>query len=308
MDFLQLEYFLEVAKKGNMSSVADAMNVSQSSVSRSIARLEDQLGVSLFDRVGRGIELNEFGRIFYNRADNIMREFHDGEREIGDLREQMKGRLSIATNAARQINHLVAEFVEEHPEVLLRQKRLTDMTQVKAQLDSGTLDLALSFEPIPGGEYEWKPVLEEDYYIVLGANALPDENLQKVPLTFLEGKHLFCNDSDDPDKIEHVCREKGLDVQIHFVTNEYEMIGPMVSKGLGAAICTTHEIYDIRNFLPLRELGKLCALKIDDEGLKRTLGIIIRKDHYMSPVVKEFYRKIEKYLMQVQADMKDRDL
>lgn len=305
MDFLQLEYFLEVAKKGSMSSVADSMYVAQSSVSRSIARLEEQLGVSLFDRVGRGIVLNEFGKIFYNRAENILREFRDGVRELEGLREQMQGRVSISTNAARQINHLLAQFVEEHPDILLRQKRLTDPIQVKTQLDSGELDFALTYESIPGMEYEWKPLLREDYYIVLPMEYEIDDDVHEVGLDFLEGKRLFCNDSDEPGRFEHICRENGVELQMGFVTFEYELLGPMIAHGLGDAICTTHELYDIRNFLPARELSKLHALKINCQELQRTLGIITRKDHYLSPAAKSFYQKISNYLEQVHETMRD---
>lgn len=65
MELLQLEYFLKVARSGNVSQTAAEINVAQSSVSRSIARLEESLGFPLFERVGRKIVLNEYGRMYY---------------------------------------------------------------------------------------------------------------------------------------------------------------------------------------------------------------------------------------------------
>ena len=61
MDLLQMQYFLKIAETGNMTRAAEELYISQSSLSRTIARLEKDLGVKLFDRVGRQIQLNEFG-------------------------------------------------------------------------------------------------------------------------------------------------------------------------------------------------------------------------------------------------------
>ena len=63
MELLQLEYFLRVARSGNVSQTAAEINVAQSSVSRSIARLEESLGFPLFERVGRKIVLNEYAAV-----------------------------------------------------------------------------------------------------------------------------------------------------------------------------------------------------------------------------------------------------
>ena len=88
MDFLQLEYFLAVARIGNMTAAANSLHVAQASVSRSIARLESELGVPLFERSGRGIFLNDYGKIFYDRAETILRELDDGARELKEMRDQ----------------------------------------------------------------------------------------------------------------------------------------------------------------------------------------------------------------------------
>lgn len=131
MDLLQLEYFLAVARLGNMTSAATSLNVAQSSVSRSIARLEADLGVPLFERSGRGIALNDYGKTFYSHAETILREINEGERELKELRDQHIGQVSISTCSARQINPLMIRYIEENPNVLLRQRRLTSSTEIK---------------------------------------------------------------------------------------------------------------------------------------------------------------------------------
>ena len=90
MDLLQIEYFLAVARTENMTAAANTLHVAQSSVSRCISRLEESLGVPLFERSGRGIVLSDYGRRFYARAETIMRELSDGEQEIKEMRDQQR--------------------------------------------------------------------------------------------------------------------------------------------------------------------------------------------------------------------------
>lgn len=169
MDFLQLNYFLEVARMGNMTAAANSLHVAQSSVSRSIARLEADLGVPLFERSGRGIFLNDYGKAFYARAETILRELDEGERELREMRDQYTGRISIATNAARQINVLMMQFVRDHPEALFRQRRLTDLQEIRAKLASGALDYALTYTPLADAEYLWQPLIREEYFLLIPA-------------------------------------------------------------------------------------------------------------------------------------------
>jgi DNA-binding transcriptional LysR family regulator len=152
-----------------MTSAAEALHVAQSSVSRCISRLEEKMGAPLFERKGRGIVLNDYGKIFYRRAESIIRELHEGQREIKEIRDQRMGRVSISTVSARQINSLMIQYLEENPGAIFRQQRATDLTEIKKKLDSGELDYALTYMSLTELEYEWKPLLEEKYFILLSS-------------------------------------------------------------------------------------------------------------------------------------------
>lgn len=68
MELLQLQYFLVVARLEHVTEAARTLHVTQSSLSKTIQRLEEDLGVPLFDRIGRKLRLNEFGSQFLRRA------------------------------------------------------------------------------------------------------------------------------------------------------------------------------------------------------------------------------------------------
>ena len=86
MDLTQLNYFLEVAKRGNMTEAAEALYISQPSLSNSIARLEKELGYSLFERSrGHKIQVSACGEAFLHRAAKALREIESGMKEMEEI-------------------------------------------------------------------------------------------------------------------------------------------------------------------------------------------------------------------------------
>lgn len=298
MDTLQLEYFLAVARTGNMTTAAASLNVAQSSVSRSIARLEDSLGVPLFDRNGRGIALNDYGKLFYARAEAIMREVGDGERELKEIRDSHLGRVSISTCSPRAINPLMLSYIEDHPEVLFRQRRLTDMNTIKSHIDTGILDYALTYTPLAGMEYEWLPLLTERYYLLVPADH-PFADREQVALSDLNGISLIVNAYDTPDLIEIHCRQEGVSPSFTFISDEYELLGSLVERGFGAAPITTLALYDMKSSLPFQHFSRIRVIPIADTHLHRTLGILYRKHHYISSAARSFYKQLLAYFKNI---------
>jgi DNA-binding transcriptional LysR family regulator len=304
MDFLQLEYFLEVARIGNMTAAANALHVAQSSVSRTIARLESDLGVPLFERSGRGIFLNDYGKAFYDRAETILRELGDGEQQLKEMRDQYTGRISISTSAARQINPLMTQYTTKHPEVLFRQRRITDMHEIKAKLDNGSLDYALTYGGMPDPEYQWDPLIEEDYFVLIPEGhrlSLADS----VQISDLEGERLLMNDVDNPDFIEGQCNLHGFSPIFSFIGNEYEVIGPLTEQGAGLSIICTLALYDLKKSLPLDHLSRIRVARIEGDAFHRTLGILSRKHHYLSPAARQFYRQLVEYFRVIALETED---
>ena len=95
MEWQQLEYFQMLAKIQHMTKAAEQLSISQPALSRSIARLEDELGVPLFERQGRSIRLNRYGELFVKRVHNIMREYQAGLQEIQQIVDPNHGEVSL---------------------------------------------------------------------------------------------------------------------------------------------------------------------------------------------------------------------
>lgn len=87
MDISQLQYFIVVAREEHMTKASEILNLSQSALSRSITALERELGLSLFDRQKRSIQLNKYGREFYKEAQKIVKQLEHTKVNLSKLEE-----------------------------------------------------------------------------------------------------------------------------------------------------------------------------------------------------------------------------
>lgn len=121
MQLTQLHYFCTVARCNSMSHAAEELWISQSALSKAITSLEDELGVKLFDRVGRSIRLNEAGRIYYHQVSHILFLLSDATKQLRDLRSITSNEVRVVFTAANFICSWMREaFIEKYPEYSLR--------------------------------------------------------------------------------------------------------------------------------------------------------------------------------------------
>lgn len=118
MDLHLVTYFVAVVDHGGITKAAQSLYISQPSLSQAIRTLERRLGVTLFDRSGRRLELTEAGRKFDVAARRILADVERAKEKVGAVRELRAGRVDIVTYAAFSIDPLVAlirEFRQRFP-------------------------------------------------------------------------------------------------------------------------------------------------------------------------------------------------
>ncbi len=115
MELLQLKYFCEAAKLENFSKVAKKYYVPQSSISHTIARLEEELGTKLFTRSGRKVMLNEAGKVFWEEINASLSKLERGVQRVSDLRRSSI-RISLLAGTVAMIP-LIAAFQKSNPDV-----------------------------------------------------------------------------------------------------------------------------------------------------------------------------------------------
>jgi LysR family transcriptional regulator of gallate degradation len=123
LDLRQLEYFRRVAQRRNISSAAAELHITQPSLTKSIKLLEKELGVRLFDRLARGVELTDFGQALLRHAEAVGVQIADASSEIAALRSGNFGTVSVGAGPAWLRRHLplaVARTMARHPGVRIR--------------------------------------------------------------------------------------------------------------------------------------------------------------------------------------------
>lgn len=166
MDLLQLRYFQAVARREHLSQAAAELRVAQPSLSRAIARLEADLGVPLFDRVGRGLRLNRFGAGFLRRVDRILRELDDARRELADAVGLERGSIAVAAETLLTLTGVLTEFRAEHPGVDIRLYQ-SSATTMATQLHTGEVDLCFASQPLPGPDLHTLELLREEVLLAV---------------------------------------------------------------------------------------------------------------------------------------------
>lgn len=281
MDLLPLRYFQVVARYEHISRAAEELRVAQPSVSRTVARLEHELGTPLFDRQGRRVQLNAYGRIFLRHVERALRELDDARTALRDARESGLGSVSVAAETLLTLTGVLATFRRARPgtEVRLYQSTAAEMER---QLRAGEVDLCLASQPL-------------NVPSLLTVELLHEEVLLAVP----QGHRLAGRPSvavaelaDEPfittrpgnwqrTLLDRLFAAEGLTPVITCESNEPGASQDLISVGLGIGLIPamsrlrgTHAPVD--------------WVRVDAPACHRTLTLVRRADAYLSAAARAF--------------------
>jgi LysR family transcriptional regulator, regulator of abg operon len=149
MEHRQIELFLAIAERLNISQAADAMNITQPGLSKSMYRLQRELGTKLYDRRGRGIELTEAGEALLRHGKVIKTQLADAHVELAGIASGVLGHLRIGAGPSWLSRHLpesIANIMKLHPKLRFTVKAGFSDNLV-SQLRSGGLDVVIGALP-----------------------------------------------------------------------------------------------------------------------------------------------------------------
>jgi DNA-binding transcriptional LysR family regulator len=149
MELSQLEVFLAVARERRFSRAAEKLYRTQSAVSQTIRKLEDELGEPLFDRSSREGVLTDAGKVLFEYAEKLLNLRHDAQESLTELRELQKGKLAIAANefTALYLLPVLAEFRRLHPMIKITVQRSLGSRTPDQVLQHGAEFGVISYRP-----------------------------------------------------------------------------------------------------------------------------------------------------------------
>ncbi len=255
MELLQLHYFMKVAELNNVSQAAKELNIVQSALSRSIGRLEEDLGVLLFDRIGKKIVLNDNGRIAYEKCSDILKGVEDlyGQFETAK-KKGIEIKLKIET-ASALLPDLIIQFGKDYPEVEFVLMQQGDKGDYDIRLYSIPGKLDRTYEQERNGVHV---VLEEEIKILIPREYL-DNDCSTIDIGQL--KHIpfigLAKGIGLRDMIDKLMSKWKIKLNYVFETDNPSMMRQMLPQGRGALFfpTVTWKSYD-QNIYCLATLGK----------------------------------------------------
>lgn len=152
-----LHYFLTVARERNITGAAKLLHITQPTLSRQMALLEEELGVKLFIRDSRPLSLTDEGLLLRRRAEEILELVKKAETEVSAQEEQVEGTVSIGCGelaAVRLLTVMIEAFSRQHPRVVF-DVFTANADQIKRRMDDGLTDVGLLLEPVDMERYEY---------------------------------------------------------------------------------------------------------------------------------------------------------
>ena len=237
MEIDQLRYFLQVAERGNFTRAAEELGISQPALSRSIQKLEEELGQPVFERKTRSVSLTEAGTLLQSRAQQVLTILEDTKAEITDDGHSGRVRVgAIPTIAPYFLPKVLRQFSKEFPKAtVIVQENTTD--SLLKSCTQGEIDLAILALPVSARYLEIEELFEEELLLVLPPeHPLVEKakirlcDVEPYPFVLLDEAHCLS------DNIVSFCRQRSFQPVAVERTSQLAMVQELVSLSHGVSM------------------------------------------------------------------------
>lgn len=290
MDVRKLEAFCKVYELQNFSKAGEVMYLSQPTISSHVANLEEELGVRLFDRMGRKVMPTQAGHVLYRSALSVFDNLSQAKASIEMLRDKVVGELVVGCSTIPSHNimpHLLADFSSDYPDVKFT-INTDDSSEVIKRVSSGDWPVGIVGQKPMDDGLEAEVIMEDEIVVVAakGAQWLPDVN---EPLSLNESVQL-----------PWVMREKGSGTR-KVLETALDRVGKTLQslniRCLVDGTCETiaHTLAGVGVSVTSRvasqrfvDSGAMVRLNIPELKGNRKFYLIYHRDRHMFPALKTF--------------------
>ncbi len=235
MDLLQLKYFCAIVEEGHMTRAAARLSIAQPALSASLGRLEKELGVSLFDRVGRNIYLNDCGQSFYAFVSPALALLENAVRSVDDFKQQRMENLVLGSVSQTYLQDAIMAFRRQQPDIRISQFTI-EPENAERELNQNDFDFLLIPKYLDRPDFVQEVIYEDRFFLALNAShpmagrpeiALSD--LKDEPFISLPKGYSFRSFT------EEICQTAGFTPNVSMECFHCQMLD-LISAGLGVAL------------------------------------------------------------------------
>ena len=294
MDIRHLEYFIEVAKHLNFTKAASALHISQPSLSKTIKNMEDELGVPLFYRAFRQLELTDAGKALLHNAKQVLQAYQQLTSELNDVMDLKKGEIRIGIPpiiGAAYCSTMISHYIELFP---LIDVTLTEVgtKKIKDGIHDSSLDVGfVCNNPLYNKGVESIQILKDPLMLVVHKDH-PLHAKKHIQLADLEHESfiMYRQDFSLYDSIIERCKEEGFLPHIVCESSQKDFIIEMVEAKLGIALLPSHICEKLSK-------DNVKTIPFEKPDIHLELGMIWKKDNYLPFAVREFINVAKKYAL-----------
>jgi len=282
----QLTYFRELAKTEHLTQTAEKLYITQTTLSNTIINLEKQLGVKLFDRVGRGLQLSDIGKKYFDFINDALISLENAQTMINDYKDDNKQSVSVAMTSSSVWANLITDFKSKYRSYYLRQIDCDKML-FHDLLTNQEIDFVIAAPtdmPLSGLEHH---ILREEHLFLCvskdhhmaglsGVYLKEASNESFITLSKTSGFRDFCDSMLEKVGIKHNIA----------VECDYMLRGKLVSAGFGVTI-TSNSGKDQNILGP-----DIVYIPILDDFARRPISIIWNPKHYFSRAATDFKKYV----------------
>lgn len=240
MELRVLRYFLTIAREGNITNAANALHVTQPTLSRQIHDLEEELGQQLFVRGSHSVTLTPEGMLLRKRAEEILDLVQKTEQEFAQTEEAVSGEVYIGAGETVGVHYLTRaarQLQESYPDIRIHISS-GDATDVREDLDKGLIDFGLLFAPVDLSRYNVIHLAYQDTWGVLMRRDSPLAQKAALRLSDLKGQPLIVSrQMYKTSRLQEWFGEPAGQLQVVGTYNLVYNGSLMVEDGMGYAIC-----------------------------------------------------------------------
>src|SRR6266550_8497678 len=286
MDLSQLEVFLAVAREGRFSRAAEKLHRTQSAVSQSIRKLEDEIGEPLFDRSSRDGLLTDAGHLLQEYAERLLNLRNDAQEALVELRELHKGKLAIAANefTALYLLPVLAEFRRLHPMIKVTVQRALGSHIPDDVLRHNSELGVLTYDPQEPQLHSIVVYLDELIFVVPPTHPLAVESQVSIRQLGAESFVAHIVSSPYREKVIQAFKRHKTPLHMDIELPTLQAIKRFVAMGNGVALLP--EI-SVENELAR---GELVRIPVRELKLHRKLRVVYRRSANLSHAARAFLK------------------
>lgn len=296
MELYQLQCFYEAAQAQNITKAALKMKISQPALSKTINRLEEDLGVKLFDRRAKSIVLNEYGQAVLKKTEEIFAAMDDIRLNIEDIKAGSIGEIKIgSTLPSAETSWLldcIRDFLMENPKATVIQHQMGPDSLRRAVMEN-EVEIAIGGRFLADPELDWTELYSQRLGVAVSESS-PFAGRESVSVGELREEIFLCNNSNaDMETLTwDICERAGFTPNVALTSNYSNLIGELVSLGRGITIIPEHLFQDQSAANPLPWARKIVMIPLEEDYCVLHGVAAISRSRYVHSAARNLYARI----------------